>query len=249
MFKFNQPCIIGTCIARPSKNIKSPYVADVKLESENENEKTCTYMAHSPALGLGNLIKPGARLYLLKNNNVKSKTQYSIKAVYDDEHQTWVGSTPLDANRLFAWGYKNGIFKEYFPTGNLKSEVTFQESRFDFCINSEIYIEVKCVPLRKENYSYFPEGYRKSIKDTVSPRAIKHINELISCVKEKNLQSHLVFIVFRNDTDYFTPNSEDKLFCETLKNAVDSGVLVHIFAFECCKEGYTFSKILKLNIC
>ena len=244
MFKFTEPCVIGICIARPSKNIKSPYVADIHLEND-----TCTYMAHSPALGLGNLIKPGSRLYLVKSTNPKSKTHYSIKAVYDTKYDTWVGSTPLDANRLFEWGYKNNLFKDSFPLGKLKREVTFQESRFDFCINSEIFIEVKCVPLRKENYSYFPEGYRKSIKDTVSPRAIKHINELISGVKENNYQSHLVFIVFRNDTDYFTPNSEDELFCETLKNAVQSGVHVHVFAFECSYEGYTFSKELKLNIC
>lgn len=238
MFKFKEPCIVGICIARPSKTIKSPYVADIELENK------CTFMAHSPALGLGNLIKPGAKLYLLKNTNTNSKTQYSIKAVYDDEHKTWVGSTPLDANRLFEWGYKNNLFKEHFPSGILKSEVTFQESRFDFCINSEIYVEVKCVPLRKGNYSYFPEGYRKSKKDTVSPRAIKHINELISCK-----HGHLVFIVFRNDTDYFTPNNEDELFCETLKKAIKSGVHVHIFAFEFSNEGYTFSKELQLNIC
>ena len=45
-------------------------------------------------------------------------------------------------------------------------------------------MEVKNVPLAKLNkstnemISFFPDGYRKSKKDVVSPRALKHIQEL-----------------------------------------------------------------------
>ena len=161
MYKFETPCIVAYCVSRPSKKIKSPYVADIKLLEDG-----CEYMAHSPALGLGNLIKPNSKLYVQKNTK-ENKTQYNIKGVYDEENETWVGSTPLDANRLFKWIYENG----YYETGNaIKSEVKCGESRFDFCIErahaceKKEYIEVKCVPLRKGEYSYFPEGYRKSKK-------------------------------------------------------------------------------------
>ena len=73
----------------------------------------------------------------------------------------------------------------------IKSEVKCGESRFDFCIERAHACEkkeyiMKCVPLRKGEYSYFPEGYRKSKKETVSPRAIKHIEELIKIKNENN---------------------------------------------------------------
>lgn len=235
MFRFNSSCVSGICINRPSKKIKSPYVADIKLDNDDN-----IYTAHSPALSLGNLIKPGARLYVLKNNN--TKTDYSIKIVYDDNYNTWVGATPLDANRLFKWCFINKYFNNLIPDGTLSSEVKYGDSRIDFCIDNNTYIEIKCVPLKKDDYCYFPDGYRKSKKDTISPRAIKHINELSGL----GSNAIIVFIVLRDDCEYFRPNEKDPLFCKTLKNAISKGVKVHIFSFKCSNEGYTFSKKLEL---
>lgn len=235
IFNFGSSVYKGVCIKRPSSIIKSPYVADVQLLPDNET----LYLAHSPALSLGNIIKPGTELLLTKSSNPKSKTQYNIKAAYDNG--VYVGATPLDANRLFKWGFQNKLLNSSVNfEGILKSEVKYGESRIDFSVTHEDnveYYEVKCVPIKhNKGHAYFPEGYRKSKKHTVSERANKHINELSQLQKNGNI----VFIVLRDDVECFKPNDEDEEFCRCLNNAVKSGVKIHVYCVGVSEEGYTW---------
>ena len=237
MYKFEVSCVNAVCVSRPSKQIKSPYVADIKIEG---SEEIC--LAHSPALGLGNIITQGTKLYVTPSTNTKSKTDYNIKAAYDSKHECWVGAVPLDANRLFKWAYENELILNDYK-GTLKSEVKYGESRIDFSIsldNDELhYFEVKCVPLKHENgHSFFPEGYRKSKTHTVSERANKHVYEMSTL----GAKGHIVFIVLRDDTTEFKVNENDKQFCEVIHNARENGVHVHVYSVGVSKEGYSWGK-------
>lgn len=233
LYEFNEECIKGIITSRPSKIIKSPYVADILI---NDND----YLAHSPALGLGPHIKKDS-VVLLQKSNEKSKTDYSIKGVYDDN--IWIGACPLDANRLFKWAYNLNLLND-IPIGNLKAEVKYGDSRFDFCISNEYYVEVKCVPLKnKDNESYFPDGYRKNKNTTVSERANKHIYELIQ-LKDKG---YLIFIVFREDTNCFKPNYDDKQFYNLFIQAKTTGVNIKIYNFKLTSLGYQWLGELNLK--
>lgn len=242
MYKFPETAIPAICVKRPSSTIKSPYVADIKFPDDEK-----IYLAHSPALGLGPYIKQNAELLVIKNHNTNSKTDFLIKAALDLESNEYVGATPLDANRLFKFLYTENIIINDFPKGNLKSEVTYGDSRFDFSITEDKivnFIEVKCVPIKnKSNNGYFPDGYRKKKTDTISPRAVKHINELSTLGNN----GHIVFMVLRSDCKSFEPNREDPLFCETLYNAIYQGVNIHIYNFKITNEGYQYTGKLKLS--
>ena len=70
IYKLPQKLLIATVINRPSKINKSPYLADIIIESEDEPSKIS--IAHSPSLGCGGLICSGVKVYVLP---CKSETQ------------------------------------------------------------------------------------------------------------------------------------------------------------------------------
>jgi hypothetical protein len=68
------PLIRGLVVCRPSKSIRSPYVADVKLADGS------TVIAHTPALDVGGLMHPGAEVWM-KARPPGGKTSHSVELV------------------------------------------------------------------------------------------------------------------------------------------------------------------------
>ena len=121
-----------------------------------------------------------------------------------------------------------------FEKREIKAEITIEESRFDFrCSKDGIsyYVEVKGVPCaciedtplspkkkaqmmdtinKTENkIAYFPDGYRKSTEEVISPRALKHVQHLGRLVRERDTVCVLLFIVQRRDCVSFQPTKND----------------------------------------
>jgi DNA-binding sugar fermentation-stimulating protein len=63
IYSLSQKMLIATVINRPSKINKSPYLADIIIDSEGEPSKIS--IAHSPSLGCGGLICSGVKVYVL----------------------------------------------------------------------------------------------------------------------------------------------------------------------------------------
>lgn len=129
-------------------------------------------------------------------------------------------------------------------------EKTFLNSRFDFAGTDEngreFILEVKNVPLadyvdvskkeRKkalrdiqhpvfdEKIAYFPDGYRKGGDKVVSPRALKHIQELEMIVKTGEYRAILCFVIQRPDVAVFQPSKIDPTYREAVQQAWMSGV-------------------------
>jgi hypothetical protein len=61
-------------IKRPSVVIRSPYVADVRVEGESAES-----LAWVPCLDLGGTCVPGATLLMTRSTNPSSKTQYAVQ--------------------------------------------------------------------------------------------------------------------------------------------------------------------------
>ena len=76
----------GTVVKRPSKIIKSPYVADVII---NNTE----FLAHTAALGCCGLCDVGASILLAPLNNNSKKTKKSKKSKNNEneteKHHQW----------------------------------------------------------------------------------------------------------------------------------------------------------------
>ena len=78
-----------------------------------------------------------------------------------------------------------------------------------------------------EKIAYFPDGYRKKNKDTVSPRALKHIQELEELKKTNpEYRCILIFVIQRNDIIHFQASNLDPLYKNALQTAYKNGVEV-----------------------
>jgi DNA-binding sugar fermentation-stimulating protein len=256
-------------INRPSKKVKSPYLADIQL-FENDNEE----LAHSPALGCCGLIDKEKIVYVLENQgdeNSKRKSKYTIYNVEIDDPKIIIGVNPNIANSIFEQILKKNILPELSGATNIKREVTILDSRIDFSFtldNKTIYAEVKNVPLadyvdveKKERKNYdtsnynkyekiaiFPDGYRKNAKDLISPRAYKHVNDLITIQHMENHQSYLIYIIQREDCIYFKPSILDEIYQEKVYESIYHGVKILPISVIWKDNKVYFNKILELVI-
>jgi sugar fermentation stimulation protein A len=230
VYSHNEVLTRAIILKRPSATCKTPYVADVKLDESNST------LAHTPALGCCGLNDKDATVYVLPMKNPKKCTHSVELALANDN--TLVGTNPKLAETLV----ENCLNKNYIDTlknvKNYKREKTFKNSRFDFHgfdeNNKEFIMEVKSVPLAKDDkrvekkMAYFPDGYRKSKKDTISPRALKHVNELCEIKTENpdNIRCILCFVIQRDDVDGFMISEDDNIYREAVMDAYVDGVEV-----------------------
>lgn len=193
-----------------AKFIERPNRFQAVVEIDGERE-----IVHVPNTGrLKELLIPGATVYLLKSNDTKRKTKYTLMFVEKGENLICIYSSL--ANRVLENALKEGQI--HLGYGLLKREVVYGESKFDFMIEGEnkTYIEVKCVTLEEDGIAKFP--------DAPTERGVRHIHELIDA-KKKGYISKIVLIAFMDYVKYFVPNYiTDKKFYEALKKAKDEGV-------------------------
>jgi len=236
----------ATVVNRPSKVVKSPYMADIMLEGRTEAE-----LCHSPALGCAGLIVPGSSVLVTPKAGASAKSKYSLDLV--DIGSSIVGANPNFCNKMAKVALENGWIEGVpkFEKNEIKSESSIDESRFDFKCTKEnltYYIEVKGVPNAcvadvkmspkkksnvqveineaKDKIAYFPDGYRKTPGEAISPRALKHVEHLTRLAAEEGVRCVLLFIVQREDCRVFQVTKNDPKYREAVYRAVEVGVSV-----------------------
>ena len=220
-------------IHRPSKSIKSPYVADIRLEDGTHA------LCHTPGLGCCGMVATGKYIYVVKAANPNAKTAYTAQMAEctDSEGTYYVGIHPMVSQAMAA-----KLLDKISPTAVWKSEVKIDtHTRLDFMGTTpegkKIYVEVKnamislCKESRNSRRAIFPEGFRKSKADTVSPRAVKHAETLASLVALPDTEAaYLLYIVPRDDCEGgLELNPTDSIYCEAVSNAMSQGVHVRVF--------------------
>jgi len=229
-----------TVVKRPSSKIKSPYVADVRLEDGSEA------LCHTPGLGCCGLVATGRAIYVSKTSDGK-KTQYTaqIAECTDSEGMYYVGIHPMVSQCV-----ATKLLPKINADATWKSEVKINaHTRLDFVgtlsSGKKIYVEIKnamislCDMGRAQRRAVFPEGFRKSKNDTVSPRAVKHAETLGELAGGFETDSaHLVFIVPRNDCkDGLELNKTDPTYCDAVSDAIKKGVNVWAFGLNFLPSG------------
>lgn len=137
------------------------------------------------------------------------------------------------------------------------------DSRFDFTGVDEFGIpfvmEVKNVPLadyedvtakdrkkicsqfkhRDQNskVAYFPDGYRKASTDVVSPRALKHIRDLMWLKQNTKTRCIMCYVTQRADVNRFKVSVIDPIYRRTVKDAVEVGVEIIVMVVKWSKDG------------
>ncbi len=208
--------INGRFISRPNR-----FIAQVEIDGKNET-------VHVKNTGrCKELLIPGATVYLAKAQNPERKTQYDLIGVEKPRADKPALSVNMDsqaANDAAAeWLKKGNLFPK---RANIRREVRYGNSRFDFCIEYEdktAFLEVKGVTLEQDGIALFP--------DAPTERGVKHINELIACTQAGH-EAYILFVVQMKEITALRPNdSTHKAFGDALRQAAKAGV--QILAADC----------------
>lgn len=240
----------GTIIKRPSQHCKTPYMADVVIDSESAEE----VLAHTPSLGCCGLAEEGSNVILSKidSNTAKSSHRVELSIYKEGGHTEIVGINPKLSETIAERCLQTNCIAGLHNIRSYKREVTFLNSRFDFAgiddQGREFIMEIKSVPLadyvdapekekkrllkelpeEKKRFhhkiAYFPDGYRKNNTDPVSPRALKHIQELQEIAETTDKRCILCFMIQRADASSFQPSNIDQLYRHAVKTAWKNGV-------------------------
>ena len=266
--------IEGSIVKRPSKYIKTPYVADVLIKSEE-------VLAHTASLGCCGLADVSATV-LMTLSKTKKKTKQTNKAnmqcshtvylslVFEKEKELIIGIHPKLAEELVESALNKNCLTRLKNIKRYRRETTISvknkiNSRFDFTGIDEnglpFIMEVKNVPLadyedlpkgkktEQKDYkdyafdskvAYFPDGYRKTSSEPVSPRALKHIKELTLIKLESNIRCIMCYVIQRTDVNRFQPSVIDQEYRQAIKEAIEIGVEIITLVVGWNREGEAY---------
>ena len=248
---FKLDLVEGTIVKRPSAKCKTPYVADVILKDTKER-----IMAHTPALGCCGLSDKESKVFLslLKEKDGKGnekrvcshRVELGMITQPLPPEPIYIGLNPKLAETIVEKCLELSVFDEsVLKAKSFKREQTILNSRFDFIgydtKNKPFVLEVKTVPLvtqhNHKRFSYFPDGYRKKKGEPVSPRALKHLNDLIEISERSETRAIMCYVLQRKDTEGFIPSDSDPTYKETLCEAYRKGVEILIVNVSYQKDG------------
>lgn len=196
----------GKFLSRPNR-----FIADVKINGKTET-------VHVKNTGrCRELLVPNATVFLEKSDNPLRKTEYDLVAVYKGEMLINMDSqVPNDV--AFEWLKSGNLFSK---DAKIRREVKYKNSRFDFYIEDgkrKFFLEVKGCTLEQDGIALFP--------DAPTERGVKHIEELIDCLKE-GFEAYILFVIQMKGPKFFKPNDNThKTFGDALRKAYASGVRI-----------------------
>lgn len=221
---------------KPAKFISRPnrFIANILIDGKTE-------ICHVKNTGrCRELLVPDAEVFVQQFNNSNRKTKFDLICVVKDKKLINMDSQV--PNKVFAqWVIKSGYFGSI---SKLKPECFFENSRFDFYIETEdhrkIFVEIKGVTLEEYGVSAFP--------DAPTQRGVKHLNELCKCI-DSGYEAYVFFIIQMKDVHLFVPNRRTHSeFADALIKANDYGVKIH--ALNCFVTPDTIEALdfIKINL-
>lgn len=197
------------------------FVAEVELNGAKET-------VHVKNTGrCQELLIPGSTVYLAASDQPARKTKYDLIVVEktcSDSSTMMVNIDSQAPNQAAEEWLRKGAL---FPSGALiRREVRYQNSRFDFFIQSgdaRIFLEVKGVTLEQNGTALFP--------DAPTERGVKHLHELTSCLNE-GYGACVLFVVQMKGASVLRPNDDTHpAFGAALRRAAEAGV--RLLAVDC----------------
>lgn len=211
------------------------FFADVKQKDGS------TLVCHVPNTGpMKGSWQEGWTCYVMAKEKPKKLT-HGVELVKDNEGNLLGINTQLPNKLVEEYIIEKGISSISSYTKH-KREYKVGKSKIDFYLTGEdlpdCFLEVKNCSGKKNGVAFFP--------DTVSERAIKHLNELMD-LNKKGYKSVLVFVVQRNDVNSFTPGDEHHPeYGVLLRKAIKEGVEVYAFGCSITLKEVKINRSLKL---
>ena len=165
------------------------------------------------------LLVPGARVYLERGRNPGRRTAWDLIAVEKDGKL--INMDAQAPNRVFAeWARER--YADVHP------EVRYGQSRLDFCLDGQHFVEVKGVTLEQDGRCRFP--------DAPTERGTRHLHELIRAVEE-GYRATAFFVIQMADAEDFSPNDKtDPAFGVALRQAAEAGVEIAAWCHPCQRD-------------
>lgn len=211
-----QKVIEAKFLSRPNR-----FIANVLLDKKEET-------VHVKNTGrCKELLVSGAKVYLSDEKKPERKTRFDLVAVEkncEDGKTILINMDSQAPNHVAEEFFRSGKF--FSESAQVKREVRFQNSRFDFFITDgdrNVFVEVKGVTLEDNGVALFP--------DAPTERGVKHILELIEA-KNKGYEAMIFFVIQMKGIKSFSPNDKTHpAFGKVLRKAKDAGV--EIYAYDC----------------
>lgn len=167
------------------------------------------------------LLRPGAKVYLIEKSPENRKTQYDLAIV--DHNGTLVSIDSRVPNMVIAEAIESNRLQEFHGMNIVEREHTFGDSRLDFLLRSgpgQLLLEVKSCTLVRNGTSFFP--------DAPTARGRRHLRTLMDGLAEGG--AAILFLIQRPDTKCLRSNeATDPEFAETLREAARMGVEVYAY--------------------
>lgn len=242
--------VYGTIVRRFKR-----YLAEVTLEKTGET--VTTHCQDGPYCGI--LDGPSTIVVLSETDDPKRKYKHSVEAVkLKTKDPIWVGLRTPMANKMVYQMLKEKQIPLFAEFDEIKREAPYgkgNKSRSDFLLSAEegkreMFVEVKAV-----TYSEMRGGVETALfpPDNPSPRAHKHVEELMRCIDEGK-EAALVFVVMGHPCTAVGPLKEmDPDFADLVKKADAKGVKIVGIAlklepFEKSSFHFLFNRFLDINL-
>ena len=230
--KYNK-IVKGKFISRPNRFIA---IVDVKGTIETVHVKNTGRCKE--------LLVPECTVYLSVSDNPHRKTKYDLVATEKEREDGKYLLINMDSQ------VPNDVAEEWLKQGELFSknakirrEVTYGESRFDFYIEDgdrKAFLEVKGCTLEKSGVAMFP--------DAPTERGIKHIKELVKCIKN-GYEAYILFVIQMKCVHEFVPNYQThKAFGDALREASEKGVNIIAKDCEITPDSIEIKDFVKVNL-
>jgi len=184
---------------------------------------------------LKEIFIPGREVIVIKNKP-NLKTDYKLVAI--NVENEWVLLNTSLHSKIAEKAINYGVLG--FKPNNIKKEVSFGNSRIDFLVNNDTFIELKGTNLKVNNCCLFPDAPTK--------RGARHMRELAQAIKE-GYKSFVLFMAVRN-CKCFKPNKKlDKEFAEAFYKALNEGVRFRGFKIKLNIDDFTIELGDELKLC
>ena len=200
----------GKFLCRPNR-----FVAHVQIDGNEQ-------IVHVKNTGrCRELLPEGAQVWCEKNDAPNRKTKYDLICVQKGDRLINMDSQAPNA-AAGEWLRGGGLPHAH----QVRSEVKFANSRFDFAFQKEgkpCFMEVKGVTLENDGICAFP--------DAPTLRGAKHLRELIQAA-QAGYGAYVLFVIQMENVQCLHPNdATDPEFGEALRQAERAGV--RLLAMDC----------------
>ena len=229
---FTKQLVRGLIKSRPNRFIM---LVDIQEKLER---------CHCPSTGrIGNIEFKDISCWLSESTDSsgKRKTRYTVEAI-SPNGKTWIGINQTKANSYIAFFLKNNLLKNMVDARNFKREVKLKDSRIDFLINDNCFLEVK-TPL-----TMLPFGNKKPRTEFNSfERLERHFTDISKQIA-KGQRAIVLLCYLYNAARFKVPKQSNNHIVKTVEKANARGLEHWQVNLRVDKNGVSLINYFKLDI-